>query len=55
MRVALGKPENLIDLSILGKKAISELEKSEGTPEDLGIQAFEDATDLKNEEFIYIL
>jgi hypothetical protein len=55
MRVALGKQALLVDLSLMGKKHISQMEKTEAIPEDLGLQAFEDVTDLKNEDFIYIL
>lgn len=56
MRVAKGKPEKLVDLSMMGKKQISQMDKTaEGLTEDLGEAALEDVTDLKNEDFIYIL
>jgi hypothetical protein len=56
MRVAVGKPAVIVDLSMMGKKEISEMDKTQTEiPEDLGEDAFMDQTDLKNEDFIYIL
>lgn len=56
MRIAVGKPANIVDLSMMGKDHISKLDKTEAeVPEDLGEQALLDMTDLKNEDFIYIL
>lgn len=56
MRVAVGKPANIVDMSMMGKKLISEMDKTAAElPDDLGEEALNDQTDLKNEEFIYIL
>jgi len=55
MRVAVGKPAQILDLSMMGKKELSQMNKTEEVmPDDLGDQAFDDMTDLKNEDFIYI-
>jgi hypothetical protein len=55
MRVAVGKSAQIVDMSMVGKKELSKMDKTGAVPEDLGEQAFEDQTDLKNEDFIYII
>ena len=54
-RRALGKADRIVDLSMADKKAIGEREGGlEGEDEEVGARAFEDVTDLQNEDFIYV-
>jgi hypothetical protein len=53
-RVRIGKSATVVDLSMENKSALSQREHIEvgaGT----GKRAFDDVTDLKNEDFIYVL
>ncbi|KAK4102533.1 allantoate permease [Parathielavia hyrcaniae] len=54
-RVALGKPEKIVDLSMVDNRAAEDddevLNQAEG---QAGERGFEDLTDLKNEDFIYV-
>ena len=55
-RVALGKPEKVIDTSILSiedaAKVRTEINQREGVTND---QAFDDLMDWQNEDFVYVL
>lgn len=54
-RRALGKAERIADLNMADKKAVGEGEEGmEGEDEAVGARAFEDVTDLQNEDFIYV-
>jgi MFS family permease len=55
-RKALGKAENIKDLSMAGTKAIqgNQEEVLNQVDENVGTKAFEDVTDLQNEDFIYV-
>ena len=61
MRVALGKPAKIVDLSMettaelaaRGEMA-NELEGEGGGEGRVGEKAFDDVTDLVNEDFIYV-
>ncbi|KAK7005734.1 MFS general substrate transporter [Favolaschia claudopus] len=54
-RVALGKPAKIVDTSLEtvkeGKRRVAETNEAD---EALNLQSFEDLTDLKNEDFIYV-
>ncbi|KAK4143438.1 major facilitator superfamily domain-containing protein [Dichotomopilus funicola] len=54
-RVALGKPEKIVDLSMMDNR---EIENDEGVlnqaADNVGERGFEDLGDLKNEDFIYV-
>jgi hypothetical protein len=55
-RVRMGKAAKVVDLSMESKHALSRkdeiLNEAEG---GIGQKAFDDVTDLKNEDFIYVL
>jgi hypothetical protein len=54
MRVALGKSATFVDTSMQGvKENTDELQLSDH-PEGVGEKAFEDETDWKNEDFVYV-
>jgi hypothetical protein len=58
-RKAMGKAEHITDLSMADKKALENQEdlmvaEGEAEAEASGDKAFEDVTDLKNEDFIYV-
>ncbi|KAK4118266.1 allantoate permease [Parathielavia appendiculata] len=54
-RVALGKPEKIVDLSMVDNRAVEDedevLNQADG---HVGERGFEDLTDLRNEDFIYV-
>lgn len=51
-RRAMGKAERIADWSMAGRKAMEA--QAEGEGEGVGERAFEDLTDLENEDFIYV-
>lgn len=53
-RRAMGKAENIVDLSMADRKAMENQEVEGPEREAIGEKAFEDVTDLKNEDFIYV-
>ena len=54
-RKALGKAEHIVDLSMEDKKTILQKEEAVNQGDErVGDKAFEDMTDLKNEDFIYV-
>ncbi|KND91789.1 putative transporter [Tolypocladium ophioglossoides CBS 100239] len=54
-RRALGKSEQIQDLSMVGRKeAAEDGDDSNHLDETVGDKAFDDVTDLKNEDFIYV-
>ncbi|KAF5009157.1 hypothetical protein FDECE_4601 [Fusarium decemcellulare] len=54
-RVALGKPEHPVDLSMMDNREIENDDDIINQAEDqTGERGFEDLTDLKNEDFIYV-
>lgn len=54
-RVAMGKSEHITDMSMADKKAIGAQDEGVMQAEEaVGDKAFEDVTDLKNEDFIYV-
>lgn len=56
MRVAVGKPAVIVDLSMMSNKELldSGATANEVEGERMGDKAFDDITDLKNEDFIYV-
>ena len=52
-RRAMGKPEHVMDMSMVDRQAVGNQEDML-TSEAFGDKAFEDVTDLKNEDFIYV-
>ncbi|KAH8173600.1 major facilitator superfamily protein [Sarocladium implicatum] len=56
-RKALGKPEHIQDMSMADRKKLGQQENSvlnDLDHEEVGDKAFDDVTDLKNEDFIYV-
>ncbi|KAL2133504.1 hypothetical protein VTI74DRAFT_2230 [Chaetomium olivicolor] len=53
-RVALGKPEKMVDLSMVDAKDEDDDDVLNQAADHVGEKAFEDLTDLKNEDFIYV-
>ena len=54
-RESLGKSALLVDESMIGKEKLQESGKGEmPSGGDLGNKFFDDVTDLKNEDFIYV-
>jgi hypothetical protein len=54
-RVALGKPEKIVDLSMVDNREIENDEDVLNQAADnVGDRGFEDVTDFKNEDFIYV-
>ena len=55
MRVSVGKAAEAVDLSMESKKTLKQHEEAVNVSEGgLGNKAFDDVTDLKNEDFIYV-
>lgn len=53
-RREMGKAENVADLSMADRKTIAEREEVLNGGDEIGARAFEDVTDLENEDFIYV-
>ncbi|KAL2106410.1 hypothetical protein VUR80DRAFT_6766 [Thermomyces stellatus] len=53
-RRAVGKAENIVDLSMADRKAMENRGAEAAEVEGVGEKAFEDVTDLENEDFIYV-
>lgn len=53
-RVRLGKAAIVVDYSMEDKKIVGELESVDRGSGQVGDKAFDDETDLKNEDFIYV-
>ncbi len=54
-RVAVGKPEKIVDLSMMDNREIENADDVLNQAADnVGERGFEDLTDLKNEDFIYV-
>ncbi|KAH6853130.1 allantoate permease [Chaetomium sp. MPI-CAGE-AT-0009] len=53
-RVALGKPEKIVDLSMVDARDEDDGEVLNQAADHVGERGFEDLTDLKNEDFIYV-
>lgn len=54
-RMALGKPEKIVDLSMVDNRQVEDEDEVLNQAADhVGERGFEDLTDLKNEDFIYV-
>jgi hypothetical protein len=54
-RVAMGKPAEIVDLSMMGKDEVSRMDKTETVPDNIGEAALvDDITDIRNEDFVYV-
>ena len=53
-RKAMGKSEHITDMSMADRKNLANQEDLMNQEAEIGDKAFEDVTDLKNEDFIYV-